>query len=71
MRHSSPLALVAAVVSLGVFGQQPVDVDALGPGVGARAIDFRLLDQSGQPRTLASVAGPNGTMLVFFRSSDW
>ena len=25
----------------------------------------------GQPQTLASVAGPKGTMLVFFRSADW
>lgn len=51
--------------------QQAVDVATLGPKVGDKAIEFRLPDQNGQPRTLASVAGPKGTMLVFFRSSDW
>ena len=50
---------------------QTVDVTTLGPQVGQRALDFRLPDQQGQPQTLASVAGPKGTMLVFFRSADW
>lgn len=50
---------------------QTVDVTTLGPQVGQRALDFRLPDQHGQPQTLASVAGPKGTMLVFFRSADW
>lgn len=48
-----------------------VDVDALGPQPGARVPDFTLTDQHGRPRTLASLAGPNGTMLVFSRSADW
>jgi len=50
---------------------QPVDVTTLGPQVGQRAIEFRLPDQQGRAQTLASVAGPKGTMLVFFRSADW
>ena len=48
-----------------------IDVTALGPQPGARVPDFTLPDQAGQPRTLASLAGPNGTMLVFSRSADW
>ncbi len=51
--------------------QQMVDVNTLGPQVGAKALEFRLMDQNGQPQTLSSVAGPKGTMLVFFRSADW
>ncbi len=50
---------------------QTVDVTTLGPQIGQRALDFRLPDQHGRPQTLASVAGPKGTMLVFFRSADW
>ncbi len=50
---------------------QPVNVETLGPQVGQKAITFRLPDQNGRPRDLASVAGPKGTMLVFFRSADW
>ena len=50
---------------------QPVDVNTLGPQVGQKAVAFQLPDQHGRTRTLTSVAGPKGTMLVFFRSSDW
>jgi hypothetical protein len=47
------------------------DVQKLGPQVGGRVPDFTLVDQRGQSRTLASLMGPNGLMLVFFRSADW
>ena len=52
---------------------QPVlpDVQKLGPQVGSRVPDFTLLDQKGQSRTLASLMGPKGLMLVFYRSADW
>ena len=62
--------------SLGVLAQAPpaartVDLQTLGPQVGQRVPDFSLPDQDGHTRDLKSVAGPNGTMLVFFRSADW
>jgi len=47
------------------------DVQKLGPQVGTRVPAFTLLDQKGQSRTLASLTGPKGLMLVFFRSADW
>jgi len=47
------------------------DVQTLGPQVGSRVPDFTLVDQRGQSRTLASLMGRNGLMLVFFRSADW
>ena len=47
------------------------DVQRLGPQVGAHVPDFTLRDQKGQSRTLASLMGPKGLMLVFFRSADW
>ncbi len=63
------------VVGLGAFASaqqaQTVDVTTLGPQIGQKAIGFQLPDQRGRTQTLASVAGPKGTMLVFFRSSDW
>ena len=49
----------------------PVDFDAIGPKVGEIAPDFELRDQSGTRRKLSSLAGPKGTMLVFYRSADW
>ena len=42
-----------------------------GPAVGNRVPDFSAQDQEGRRQTLKSVAGPKGTMLVFFRSADW
>jgi len=68
-------AVAWALVSLAtqLAAQQPVlpDVQKLGPQVGSRVPDFTLLDQKGQSRTLASLTGPKGLMLVFFRSADW
>ena len=48
-----------------------IDVQRLGPQVGSTVPDFSLPDQRGQARTLRSVMGPKGALLVFFRSADW
>ena len=72
-------AIVCALVSLAAqpmaqqSSPQPTlsDVQKLGPQIGTRVPDFTLLDQKGQSRTLASLTGPKGLMLVFFRSADW
>ena len=47
------------------------DVATLGPQVGDKVPDFALPDQKGQTRSLASLAGPKGLVLVFSRSADW
>jgi hypothetical protein len=62
-RCFAALALVAVVGA--------TDVQKLGPQIGSRVPDFRLTDQNGQTHTLASSMGPNGAMIVFFRSADW
>jgi hypothetical protein len=61
------VAVFLAAVSLAA----QVDIATSGPQVGGRAIDFSLIDQTGKTQTLKTVAGPKGTMLVFFRSADW
>lgn len=48
-----------------------VDVSKLGPQVGERVPDFSLPDQNGTIRSLQSIMGPKGAMLVFIRSADW
>lgn len=66
------LAVVLAVAAPAAEQQAPpVDVTKVGPQVGHSAVAFQLPDQQGRLQTLASVAGPKGTMLVFFRSADW
>jgi peroxiredoxin len=47
------------------------NVQTLGPQVGSRVPDFTLQDQAGHPRSLKSLMGPKGLMLVFYRSADW
>lgn len=51
--------------------RQPVDVARLGPQIGERVPDFTLTDQNGKSWTRQSIMGPNGAMLVFYRSADW
>ena len=74
-------ALAAAMALLGIqpltAGQtsppvrERVDVSKKGPQVGERVPDFSLTDQNGRTRTLQSLMGDRGLMLVFLRSADW
>lgn len=50
---------------------EPIDVSALGPQVGEAVPDFALPDQTGTTRTLDSIMGERGAMIVFHRSADW
>ncbi len=63
-----PAVLVYTALAAGA--QQP-DLTKVGPAVGARVPEFSGVDQFGKTQTLQSVAGTEGTMLVFFRSADW
>jgi cytochrome oxidase Cu insertion factor (SCO1/SenC/PrrC family) len=42
-----------------------IDVSKLGPQVGQTIPDFTLPDQHGTKRTLQSIMGPKGAMIVF------
>ena len=42
-----------------------------GPPVGAKMPAFELPDQDGKARSLSSVLGPKGALIVFYRSADW
>ena len=74
MKPRFAFVVIAAVLSMaGLAGQAPpaVDTSKIGPQVGAVVPAFSGTDQFGKPHTLASVMGPKGAMLVFFRSADW
>lgn len=70
MARRSVLALVALVVAAASLAAQ-TGVSQIGPKVGAKAPSLQLADQHGRVQSIASLAGPKGTMLVFFRSADW
>lgn len=63
------IATVLVALGLAVQGAAAAD---LGPAVGTKAPDIGTpLDQSGQPRSLASLMGDKGVVLFFFRSTVW
>jgi len=76
--HNAPMRWLVSLAFVlfggGLLAQAPksaADLAKLGPQVGARVPEFSLPDQDGRVRSLASLLGRNGTMLVFFRSADW
>lgn len=44
---------------------------SVGLAVGQKAPSFSARDQFGREQTLATLQGPKGTVLLFFRSADW
>lgn len=56
---------------LSAQSRSAIDVASLGPQIGESVPAFSLSDQFGRIQTLDSIAGPNGTMLLFHRSADW
>jgi hypothetical protein len=44
---------------------------SIGLAVGQKAPNFSARDEFGRVQTLEALKGPNGTVLLFFRSADW
>lgn len=68
------LAAVSVPLGLQTHAMQsrtPVNVASLGPQVGESVPDFTLPDQNGRERTLQSILGPKGAVVLFHRSADW
>jgi hypothetical protein len=65
------MRLLGLLIALALQVVPAVDLDTVGPKVGDTVPDFELRDQHGAARRLSSLAGPKGTMLVFYRSADW
>jgi hypothetical protein len=63
--------LLVALAALTAATPQAPDVTTIGPKIGEAVPEFQLTDQNVELRTLKTILGPNGAMLVFFRSADW
>ncbi len=61
--------LLVGLVFLGALALAAQDM----PGIpaGKLAPPFRARDQFANEQTLSSLMGPNGVVLLFFRSADW
>jgi cytochrome oxidase Cu insertion factor (SCO1/SenC/PrrC family) len=66
-----PAAMALIVAALSAMTQSSPAAFAPGPPVASIAPDFEARDQHGQTRSLYSLLGSNGALLVFFRSADW
>lgn len=66
-------ALIAVLLLPAPRAQRPLqaEIDRMGPQVGETVPPFALTDPHGREQTLASIMGPKGAMVVFFRSADW
>jgi hypothetical protein len=65
-RNRAALAIAAALAAILLHGAVPT-----GPNIGEKVPDFQLQDQNGNEKTLRSIMGPKGALLVFYRSADW
>lgn len=63
--------LLSGLLLGAVTAQAPPELLDVGPAVGEAVPPFEARDQAGRLRRFADLAGPNGLMLVFFRSADW
>ncbi len=79
MRRGLTIAFVAALGILPGAEQRPrlrpvpkLDENVkTGPEIGAKIPDFAAVDQNGRRQTFATLRGPKGLVLLFFRSADW
>ena len=58
------------IVAIQTAGGRP-DPLTLGPNVGQTLPAFETVDSAGVTRSFESLKGPNGLVLVLFRSADW
>jgi len=65
-RHSLLIVIVLLTCSVSLVAEHPGGLQ-----VGANAPAFSLHDQYGKQQDLKSLSGPNGLLLLFFRSADW
>jgi len=68
--------LGATVTVRGTLDEDTIQVAStelmsIGLAVGQKAPDFSARDEFGHVQTLETLKGPNGTVLLFFRSADW
>lgn len=69
MRGLLSLAILALLLRADTLSL--ADASQIGLPAGSPAPDFSLTDQAGKSRDFASLTGPRGLILVFFRSADW
>jgi hypothetical protein len=65
------LAFPAFLLALGLSADGAAGPPEVGPALGQPLPSFELVDQAGKQRGFEDLRGPEGLVLVFFRSADW
>jgi hypothetical protein len=65
-----PAAIAAAALSLFFAATARAEI-ATGPEVGETIPDIRTYDQHGKMRTFEDLRGPEGLLVLFYRTADW
>ncbi len=68
---ASPKAALASLDLAPLPATPQSFAEKYGPGIGEKIPAFTAADSTGRPRDLASLRGPKGLWLLFFRSADW
>lgn len=75
MNRTVPVALLLGFLALTSVQERSASghdgSSSIGRPVGDKAPAFAARDQFGNEQTDESVRGPNGTVILFFRSADW
>lgn len=70
MRRPTVLALAVGCALSSARADGGAELDP-GPALGARLPPLGLPDQTGRERSFEDLRGPNGLLLLVFRSADW
>jgi hypothetical protein len=71
-RYAAMLPAAAILVGAPILADAAGDDSfSPGPGVGERIPAFRLPDQHGKNHTFKDLTGPDGLLLLFYRTADW
>ncbi len=65
-----PRVLTALLAATIMASAQSEHIET-GPEVGERIPAFQAVDQNGKTRSFDDLKGPNGLLLLFYRSADW
>jgi hypothetical protein len=61
-----------AVTALAFFFTSAAQAEiATGPEVGTKIPDIQTLDQHGTMRSFEDLSGPEGLLILFYRTADW
>jgi hypothetical protein len=75
MRTVAGVIMLYVLIMLGSEARNAIPAQAsptsIGMANGQRAPAFEAMDQFGRTQTKETLKGPNGTVLLFFRSADW